>query len=300
MAKCWVDQRWSIEFNDSNFKQKMDELCNNHSLDNEKIVIKPSNSASSRDVYIFCGEKAIEDKIQTIKYLIEKYDQPILVEEFISGVEYSIEMVVDGQGNVDVWPVGKKYKSQFNPNETVSVKVTYNEIQNKKLEENLRNFARLCAQASGIRNTLLHLELIVDRNGRFHPIEMGCRSTGFVGSHLLDYVSQKGYVDTYISVVNGKKLTGENVEENGKVSVYFFYDFPQDIKKISFENEEAFWTKCSYTSHFSSPPLGKPLHHDDDTKKIFYRILSIDKSAYKFNEIESLEREFLEFVHVDF
>lgn len=268
-------------------------------LERGKIVVKPSNSASSRDVSILDPTVPINNLVAHLRKLINKYDAPILVEEFIEGTEYSIEMIVDSLGSVDVWPIGVKYKSQFGSNATVSVKVAYNSKIPANLDDRIRNFARECAKATGITNSLLHLELIADNLGNLHPIEMGCRSTGFVGSHLLDYVSQKSYIESYISVLNGDRLLDENIKSNDTVSIYFFYDFPNRICVDELREDDDFWSNTKYSTHFVSNRFSGSLSHSDDTNKVFYRILTISCDDFVANDIEKTEMSLMEFLKID-
>ena len=260
------------------------------------IVIKPSDQASSRDVFIFENPGDYEIKKNVLYKLLQKYDSDILIEQYIDGVEYSIEMIVDKNGNVDVWPIGQKFKSQFNSNKSVSVKVVYNPPLDKELSSRIMNFSRRCAEASGIRNSLLHLEVILSDNGEIHPIEMGCRSTGFVGSDLLDIVSNVGYLDTFYSVLRGNDLCGCNVRANDMTSVYFFYDFPRDFSPNIGSDDSNFWLSSEFKTHYFSSDFSKNMSHIDDSNKIFYRILSIPKSSYSADMLLRVERDLLEYL----
>lgn len=262
-------------------------------IDNEKVVLKPTNSSSSRGVRFYssvCPNILLGDAKDTCI----QFGGRVLLDKFIDGTEYSVEMVVDKLGNVCVWPIGLKCKSIHETSEAISVKVIYNSVLDPILEKRIVDFARECAKASGVKSSLLHLELKHAPDGGLYPIEMACRSSGFVGSHLVDYVSDNSYIDIYFKVLKGDVIREENIQANDITSVYFFYDLPAGVVKSASElMSDTYFEKAGFKTHFKE--IGgfydgqKISSHLDDTTKLMYRVMTTKKALSVQENIQNAE-----------
>lgn len=269
------------------------EKISKYLLKNKDVVVKPTNSSSSRGVSILIAPTA-EELFTVIKNTLSDFPEGVLLDKFIGGTEYSIEMLADDQGNIKVWPIGLKGKSIHKTSETVSVKVIYNPVLGEKFEEDLVNFSIECALATGVRNSLLHLEVKCD-GGNFYPMEIACRSSGFVATHLCDFVSEDSFLDTYQKVLHGEIIDTGLTKKLDKSSVYFFYDFPAG-KVINKPDEENLFKSLDLETKFANLPSFKVndvlnKHVNDETKKA-YRVLIGKRDPNMLENLERVEYEY--------
>lgn len=257
---------------------------------NKDVVVKPTNSSSSRGVSILINAN-IEELYKIIKDTLLEFPEGVLLDKFIGGVEYSIEMLVDSVGNIKVWPIGLKGKSIHKTSEAVSVKVIYNPMLDSKFEQDLVDFGIACGRSIGIRNSLLHLE-VKCHNDNFYPMEIACRSSGFVATHLCDYVSKDSFLGDYSNVLRGETIQTGLTDKNDCSSVYFFYDFPAGVV-INKPNEDELFSGMNMNTMFANLPklqvndvLNK--HINDETKKA-YRILTGKRDPKLLEKLEDAE-----------
>ena len=197
---------------------------------NMKIIIKPDNSASSRGITI-C-EKNTQDhliKEAFLKAKNEATNSTVVVEEFVDGVEYTVEMLGDAKGNVCVYAVSKKTHTNNAGSNKVAVKLHYNSVSDE-IQERLAEFGIKCYKALGFTSSLGHLEVILKPDGTISPVEIGARSSGFIASDLVDIVSGASYLEDYIDVLQGAQVLPGMHSQTSKSSMYFFYDFPDGFK----------------------------------------------------------------------
>lgn len=263
-----------------------------------KIIIKPSNACASRGITILEINSSLEKLQKAFEYAKENSSSGLVnIEEFILGTEYTIEMLGDNYGNVAVFGISKKYHTENTDNNKICNKSHYNpkdvddETQNKLAEAGVK-----CYKALGLKNTLGHLEMIINENGELSPVEMGSRSSGFIASHLVDATSGKCYLKTFMSVLNGGKVKNGLMPQENISSMYYFYDITANSTSKSEVN----------LMNFIHPQI-KSLHADrknlikgnffkkliQDTDRYGYEILVGDKNILTIEEVKRAEKEFL-------
>lgn len=261
-------------------------------LANKNCVVKPANNSSSRGVQILKNvtpgalAKMVTDTAR-------EFSDTVIVDKYIGGTEYSIEILVDRHGDVAVWPIGLKCKSNHGTTEAVSVKVIYNPVLDPKFQKNMIEFAIACSKATGVRNSLLHLE-VKEEGGRLYPMEIACRSSGFVATHLCDLTANVSYLSAYAAVLRGQPVP--KVMPNDKTSVYFFYDFPDGVLRRDLGPQDDPFVASEFRNLFFNPPLftaGTKIsrHANDDSKKAF-RVLLGPKQPEIQRTLESFENRF--------
>lgn len=258
-------------------------------------VLKPTNSSSSRGVCFYHHTDA-STVFKTAKRTQEQFGANVLLDAYIPGDEYSIEMLVDDQGHVAVWPIGLKCKSIHDTSEAISVKVIYNPPLDKTLRKTLNDMAIACAQACNIRNTLLHLELKVAPDGHCYPMEIACRSSGFVATHCVDLVSHTSYLESYLRVLQGECITPGPVADNGNVATYFFFDYPEGMVTQTPPDACDFFHQAGFDIQATSiqtltPGQSMQRHLDDGTKKA-YCILTCTQREDIQHHLERTEKAF--------
>lgn len=260
-----------------------------------QIVVKPCRGSSSRGVSIVreAGPDAVAASVRDAHALV---GGSVLVDTYVSGDEYSIEMLVDRAGNVTVWPIGYKGKSTHGTSETISVKVIYNPVLDEFLKRRLIDFAMRCVTSTGLRSSFAHLEVKVTSNGDIYPIEIAGRSTGFVGTHLLDLVAPQGYHDTYARIVRGDELVAGYTGELDRTSVYFFYDLPPGKVTERLDGTVDPFEGTRFQTLFCRAPVRAKCevvqeHANDDTKKEF-NVLATPRREGILEELNLIEQNF--------
>ena len=191
-----------------------------------KLIIKPDNSASSRGITVIerstCKKKIIDAFNRAKK---EATDDIVVVEEFVEGTEFTVEMLGDSHGNVCVYAISKKTHTNNTENNKIAIKLHYNSVDDE-LQKKIAAYGIACYRALGFSSTLGHLEILVKEDGTISPVEIGARSSGFIASDLVDIVSGESYLDDLIRIQNGEKVLNGLHPQINKSSMYFFYDFP--------------------------------------------------------------------------
>lgn len=201
-----------------------------------KVIVKPDNSASSRGITILsrgANEKQCINAYKKAK--TEATNGLVVVEEFVEGKEFTVEMLGDSYGNVCVYAISKKTHTNNTDANRIAVKLHYNAISDE-LQQKIAAYGIACYKALGIASSLGHLEIIMKENGELTPVEIGARSSGFIASDLVDIVSGSDYLGDLMNVQNGKRIINGLHSQTKKSSVYFFYDFPENSVMINEHN----------------------------------------------------------------
>ncbi|MCI9008366.1 MAG: ATP-grasp domain-containing protein [Lachnospiraceae bacterium] len=230
MVKRWDESgllnRLSVSY--TNYSIEIEEL--NKKID---LIIKPNNASSSRGITIIEKHSVKEEIINAFnKAKREATDKIVVVEEYVQGIEYTVDMIGDSYGNVCVYGISQKSHTKNTDHNRIAVKLHYNGVESK-IQSQIAEFGILCYKALNFSSSLGHLEVILKPNGVITPIEIGARSSGFIASDLLDIVSGADYLNDMIRVQNGARIKNGLHRQEYKTSVYFFYDFPYNstVKK---------------------------------------------------------------------
>ena len=241
-----------------------------------KIIIKPDNSASSRGITIVDrgrDVKFIEEAFE--KAYTEASDHCVVVEEFVEGTEYTVEMLGDSCGNVSVFAISRKTHTENTQNNKIAIKLHYNS-ESILFQRRIAEYAIKCYKALHFSASLGHLELLVKNDGVISPVEIGARSSGFIASDLVDIVSGEDYLGRLIEIQNGEKVIEGLHPQTEKSSMYFFYDFPAGKRVIK---EKSLLDYCDATiksryNDRSCIVLGKKFCKiDNDNARLGYEVL---------------------------
>jgi ATP-grasp domain len=213
--------------------RSIDELCAFRDGLGGDLIVKPTAGSSSRGVTALRAEECDDDALAAAWARASAIDSraEVLVEEFVHGIEYTVEMLGDGLGDVRVWGVSRKYHSPHAGRSRVATKLHYNPRElSRRHQLRIARFGSRCFKALGLRASLGHLEVIERPNGELVPIEIGARSSGFIATHLVDAINGPGptLLDSYESVLRGGRVS-EELAVPLRTSMYYFYDFPPGI-----------------------------------------------------------------------
>lgn len=293
MTEKWNEKnilnKISLEYDDYN--EKIFEFNKKY-----KLIIKPDNSASSRGITIIEQNSSRETIVKAFnKAKDEATNRKVVVEEFVEGTEFTVEMLGDSFGNVSVYAISKKSHTKNTDNNRIAIKLHYNSIP-EELQNKIADFGIKCYKALGFASSLGHLEIILKPDGTISPVEIGARSSGFIASDLVDIVSDSDFLQDLIKVQNGTTVKNGLHKQSDKSSMYFFYDFPDNftIKKecnlIDFLDKSI---KSRYSNR-TNLILNKNFKKiDNDNARFGFEILEGPKNIMTSNYIEQKEKEML-------
>lgn len=260
-----------------------------------RIIIKPDQSSSSRGISIIEKKSKMNYIINAIeKAKKESFNEKFIIEEFIEGQEYTVEMLGDNYGNVEIFGISKKYHTRNNTKNRIATKLHYNS-QDLKINNYFINTVINLYKSLGLKNSFGHLEIIEKKNGDIVPIEIGARSSGFIASDLLDVFNYKSYLKEYINVLNNKSVFNGYSKKKDISSMFYFYDFPNKIcKKIdNIKNYLNVNIKSLY-SNTDSMILGKKFEViNNDNERHGFEILYGKKNILTIEHIESAEKNLI-------
>jgi hypothetical protein len=220
----------------------------------------------------------------------------VIIEEFVRGTEYTVEMLGDDQGNVSVLGISKKYYTKYVTDNRIATKLHYNpnDISFEQLQR-IGEAGQECYRSVGLKNSLGHLELIVAENGTITPLEIGARSSGYIATHCLDAINRESILMQYQAVLRGKKVENGIVFLRDKSSMYYFYDIapgtagctgnimkfaPKEIKSLQHDR-----------SKLCKGNVFQPV--DEDAERVGYEILVGDRQQLTIDTVEQMEKNFM-------
>ena len=206
------------------------------------VIIKPVDRSGSRA--IFKAEKPEEVANAVVAAIEESFVKNAIIEEFIQGVEVSVESI-SWEGNHTILAITDKTTT----NEPYFVELAHHqpsslsdEIQDKIKQETIK-----CLNALDIRYGAGHSEFKITEKGEVFVIEVGARMGGdFIGSHLValstGYDFLKAVAQCSLNEFEEPQLPAKNYsgvfflcEETKELLPYFNKNNTFDIEKKIFD-----------------------------------------------------------------
>jgi len=198
------------------------------------VIVKPVDNSGSRGVYISYNEKdLLRNSRQSIKF--SSFDQNIVVEEFIPGIEFTIESLIN---NNHIYHLAISEKRKPVNNFTVSTELFYNsplvERLRPKIESQLTKFFKKC----NFNNTVTHTEMLYSfKDHLLYIVETTVRAGGFgIFDKITPKVSGLDVVSLTISSLMGEKASIPVIQQNSCV-LRFFTGNKGTVKNISISND---------------------------------------------------------------
>ena len=228
------------------------------------IIVKPTDRSGSRcitELYSFEGiEAAVKNACDV------SFEHRAIIEEFISGDEYSME-TISWHGEHSMLAITKKYTTG-SPDF-----IETGHVQPSDLSHNIQRAARQmifnALDALHIENSAGHAEFRVDQQGNIHIIEIGARMGGdCIGSDLVYLSTGNDFMKMVIDVACGLKPEINRKSLNKKAEIHFIFNESDmdDYKKIEKEEPDRIYR----TSRFEMENLGKA---KDSSTRVGYYIL---------------------------
>lgn len=202
-------------------------------------ILKPSRNSGSRGIAKV--EKGIAKEYFVNLYrraLDESRDHQVLIEQFIEGPEFSVEVIV-WKGVPHVLAVTDKKTTEA----PYFVELGHNQpsVYPEDIQQKLKDGAIAGCKALGLTNCAAHCELKI-QNGEVYLMEIGARLGGdFISTELTHLSSGIDMVAATINVVLGVEPNMNPIEDKHGVAIRYFTPKPGIVKAI--ENVAAL--KCS-------------------------------------------------------
>lgn len=160
------------------------------------FMVKPVDSAGSRGVRMVRNREEVEAAI--LGALTYSTNGQCIVEEFIPGVEYTLESLISTS---EIHTLGISEKTKSVGNYTVAADIQYNSPRVHQHRKEILRVAEAFFKEAGFNNSVVHTELIRDqRDGTFYLIESSLRGGGFsIFDKALPYLASADVVDLTVS-----------------------------------------------------------------------------------------------------
>jgi biotin carboxylase len=210
-----------LAFEDANVNSPKSICLENTKLINElnlsfPLIVKPTDRSGSRGVSKVYNEIELKNAID--RGLEESLENKVVIEEFIEGVEVSVESI-SWQGNhhilviTDKVTTGEPYFVELAHHQPSALS---NEIQEKIKSETLK-----ALNALEVKFGASHSEFKITNEGKVYAIEVGARMGGdFIGSDLVYLSTGYDFVKGVIDVSLGK-FSLPIIKNNKYSGVYF-------------------------------------------------------------------------------
>jgi len=217
-----------FSFCSKNNAENIEDMILNNKL-SFPCIVKPIDSAGSRGVSIVKEKNSLKKAIKVAsKY--SSFENKIIVEEFIEGIEFTVESLII---NEDIRTLAISEKKKPLNNFTVSIELFYNSPLVKELKSRIEKTVNQFLKACNFNNTITHTEVIYSyKYEEVYIIETTTRSGGFgVFDKVIPLVTGIDIVGTVIDLYFGKSITINNVQENPCI-LRFFTANEGELKKI--------------------------------------------------------------------
>lgn len=197
-------------------------------------ILKPSRNSGSRGIAKVEQGISKEEFVRLyLRALDESRDHQVLIEQFIEGPEFSVEVIVY-QGEPHVLAVTDKKTTEA----PYFVELGHNQpsLFPEDIQQKLKDGAKTGCKALGLTNCAAHCELKI-QNDQAYLMEIGARMGGdFISTELTHLSSGIDMVAATIDVVLGVEPNLNPVEEKHGVAIRYFTPKAGVVKAI--ENEE--------------------------------------------------------------
>ncbi|KKD01609.1 MULTISPECIES: ATP-grasp domain-containing protein [Photobacterium] len=188
-----------------------------------KYIIKPVNSAGSENVYFCNSRDEVINKISSLPWgkinSTGKRNDQFLVQEFIEGEEYVLDLIVNGD-QLALVAICKYVKGQSGDNPFVYNRLELLDPDDPELAP-IRAYAVAATRALDIRYGLVHMELMLSPSQGPVMIEAATRIHGGVAPSLFESCYSPSLLDALTLLVAEKRVPEQDSKLIKQGRVYF-------------------------------------------------------------------------------
>ncbi|HJT25454.1 MAG TPA: ATP-grasp domain-containing protein [bacterium] len=228
-----LSEEFAAHLPESRYFEKADDALRFYREFPHDYVVKPINSQGSRGVFLLTKEAAdAEERVYAAS--TESQERGILLEDYISGNEYSAETFVR-DGVVHNLTLTKKYHYAQSP--CIDERNTYLGDVAPELERAIFALNERIIRALGLPFGNTHAEYMV-QGEKIFLMEIAARSAGgSIGSKIIPYLTGFNCMEALLHALTGRSYEIKIEDYRKKFAVLKFYNFrPGRVKKI-FINE---------------------------------------------------------------
>ena len=299
MRDCWMKAGVFNRISKMDDEFPMDELY--ETSQHMKLICKPNVAASSRGITILekgQTHEALKDALDKARET--SFDHRCLIEEFVEGEEFTVDMLGDAYGNVNCYGSSIQHHSLYALKNHVTVIHHWNSRKYDDATWNrIADFGIACYKALGLHSMFGHLEIIMKEDGTFTPVEMGARSSGFICSHTVSAASGHDYLGDYVKMLHGGKVEPGNYLNGANASMWFGYDIPSDSDSVTATNITEFLDPRITVLFENHDGLKVNEHYGDyindgDRDKFGYAILCGPRDIMTYESVQKSNELFLD------
>ncbi|SDH61898.1 Biotin carboxylase [Pseudobutyrivibrio sp. 49] len=189
------------------------------------VIIKPLDRSGSRGITRVDNPAELDAAIEAAKEV--GFEKAALIEEFATGIEYSIECV-SYKGEHTLLAITRKYTTGA-PH---FIETAHSEPASltPEMAEKVKNTVFHALDSLEIKNSASHSELKIDKDGNIRIIEIGGRMGGdCIGSSLVELSTGVDFVKAVIDIALGQKPEVTPTKRGYAIIRYVFSQEDKDI-----------------------------------------------------------------------
>ena len=265
-----------------------------------RIIIKPDVAASSRGITTLEVSSSAEQIEMAMKIAKEaSFNKLCLIEEYVVGREFTVDMLGDDYGNVVVYGISVKYHTPYAGKNRCAVKLHWNSnVYSDEVYKAIAQRGRECYKAIGLKNSFGHLEMIMKEDGTLTPVEIGARTSGFIGSHLVSAASERDYLKDYVDMLHGKNIGNEDHINGTQSAMWYKYNIPAGYTCVKETSMADFFDPkitVMYNDHggLKEGETYGPIIDDNTCDKEGYEMVRGPKAVLTYENVRKSEKAFL-------
>lgn len=191
------------------------------------VIVKPTDRSGSRGVTKVYDQEQLRGAINDA--IDASFQKEALVEEFVDGVEVSVEMIS--------WQ-GEHFHLQMTDKKTTGepyyIEIAHHQPSKLPLQvqQEIEKIVKQSLTVLGVKNGASHSELKISSKGHLKIIEIGARMGGdFIGSELVRLSTGYDYVEGTVAVAVGEFQKVKKTEQ-AHSGVYFLVPDPGRVTRI--------------------------------------------------------------------
>lgn len=299
MAKDWKAAGIFNRVSERSDSISLDEVVNLNKR--FRIIIKPDVAASSRGITSLDKGSCVEDIVHAMNKAKEaSFNKLCLIEEYVVGREFTVDMLGDDYGNVVVYGISVKYHTPYAGANRCAVKLHWNSnVYSEDEYKRIADRGRECYKAIGLKNSFGHLEMIMKDDGTLTPVEIGARTSGFIGSHLVSAASEKDYLHDYVEMLHGNDIGNEDHINGSQSAMWYKYNIPPGYTCVKDTSLADFFDSritIMYNDHsgLKEGITYGPIVDDNSCDKEGYEMVRGPKEVLTYEYIRKAEKQFLQ------
>lgn len=183
------------------------------------IIVKPTDRSGSRGITKLTTKDGLKEAIENAKN--QGFEKKALVEEFVSGQEYSVEFI-SFRGKHKFLAITQKFTTGA-PHFIETAHMEPSNLTNEMVIK-VKEVVEHALTSLKIENGASHSELKIDKNGNIRLIEIGGRMGGdFIGSDLVALSTGFDFVKGVIDVAMGNEPEVEFDNKQKCAAVRFIF-----------------------------------------------------------------------------